>query len=100
MQLVIQYFFREILENAVSMKHQRLIGSDQLNLTKLLIGKENELKETLKLAEEQAKINEKMNILKIEVERQDRFIQEFERQLKDAEQILVSISWFLAAEFQ
>lgn len=73
------------------MKHQRLIGSDQLNLTKLLISKENELKETLKLAEEQAKINEKMNILKIEVERQDRFIQEFERQLKDAEQILVCI---------
>lgn len=80
---------REILENAISVKHRHQIGYDQLNLTKLLIAKENELKETLKLAEEQAKINEKMNILKIEVERQDRFIQEFERQLKDAEQILV-----------
>ncbi|KAK7603703.1 hypothetical protein V9T40_003702 [Parthenolecanium corni] len=89
----VEIITKEILENSISMKHQRLIGSDQLNLTKLLISKENELKETLKLAEEQAKINEKMNILKIEVERQDRFIQEFERQLKDAEQILATANF-------
>lgn len=58
-------------------------------MTKLLISKEKELKETLKLADEQAKINEKMNTLRSEVERQNQYIQQFERQLKEAEQILV-----------
>lgn len=82
------------------MKHQRPIGADQLNLTKLLVAKENELRETLKLADEQAKINEKMNLLKNEVDRQDKYIKDFERQLKDAEQILVRVifsnfSWII-----
>lgn len=67
-----------------------MIGAEQLSLTKLLIAKEKELKETLKLAEEQAKIDEKMNILKNEVDRQDQYIQQFERLLKESEQILVS----------
>lgn len=67
-----------------------MIGADQLSLTKLLIAKEKELRDTLKLADVQAKINEKMNILKNEVECQDQYIQQFERQLKEAEQLLVS----------
>lgn len=79
-----------MLENAISIKHQRPIGADQLNLTKLLIAKEKELKETLKVAEEQARINEQMNMLKNEVQRQDQFIQQFERQIKEAQQTLVS----------
>lgn len=68
-----------------------MIGAEQLSLTKLLIAKEKELKDTLKLADEQAKINEKMNLLKNEVERQDQYIQQFERLLKESEQILVCI---------
>lgn len=61
-----------------------------LSLTKLLIAKEKELKETLKIADEQAKIQEQMNMLQNEVDRQDQYIKQFERQIKDAQQTLVS----------
>jgi predicted nuclease with TOPRIM domain len=61
-----------------------------LLITELLVAKDSELKEVLKLATEQAKINHKMESLKREVERQDQFIQQLQRQLKEAEQILVS----------
>jgi len=54
------------------------------------VAKDSELKEALKLATEQAKINHKMEDLKGEVERQDQYIQQLQRQLKEAEQILVS----------
>lgn len=54
------------------------------------MAKDSELKEVLKLATEQAKINHKMESLKREVERQDQYIQQLQRQLKEAEQILVS----------
>lgn len=89
----IEIITKEIIENAVSIKHQRLIGADQLSLTKLLIAKEKELRDTLKLADAQAKINEKMNILKNEVECQDQYIQQFERQLKEAEQLLATANF-------
>lgn len=46
------------------------------------------MKDTLKLASEQAKIDQKMNTLKAEVERQDQDISHLQRQLKEAEQIL------------
>lgn len=77
-----------------------MIGAEQLSLTKLLIAKEKELKDTLKLADEQAKINEKMNLLKSEVDRQDQYIQQFERLLKEAEQILVNFCLYLRTIFQ
>ncbi|XP_065210411.1 mediator of RNA polymerase II transcription subunit 4 [Planococcus citri] len=89
----VEIITKEILENAISIKHQRMIGAEQLSLTKLLIAKEKELKDTLKLADEQAKINEKMNLLKNEVERQDQYIQQFERLLKESEQILATANF-------
>jgi len=84
------WFCREILELAISIKHQRPIGADTLSLTKLLIAKEKELKETFKVADEQAKVQEQMDRLQNEVDRQDQFIKQFERQIKDAQQTLVS----------
>ena len=86
---------REMLELAVSIKYQRPIGAELLDLTKLLIAKEKELKETLKEAEEQAKIQEQINMLQSEVDRQDQYIKQFERQIKDAQQILVSSARFV-----
>lgn len=56
--------------------------------TDLLVAKDKEFKETLKLAAEQAKIDEKIDMLKVEVERQDQDINQLQKQLKEAEQIL------------
>jgi len=81
---------RELIENTIAQKHQKLSSSEHLLITELLVAKDNELKEALKLANEQAKINHKMEALKREVERQDQYIQQLQRQLKEAEQILVS----------
>lgn len=83
------YFLREIIENAIAMKHQKLCGAEQVHLTELLVMKDNELKETLKLAAEQAKVNQKMDLLRAEVDKLDQDIQQLQRQLKEAEQILV-----------
>lgn len=66
----------------------KLSGPEYTQLTELLIAKDQELKDTLKLAGEQAKIDQKMNLLKAEVERLDQEINHLQRQLKEAEQIL------------
>lgn len=50
------------------------------------------------MASEQAKINKKMDILKVEVEQQDQDIQQLQRHLKEAEQILVNISYYLSKQ--
>lgn len=70
-------------------KHQQksLAGSDQ-SLVELLVAKDNELKEGLKQAEEQAKIEQQMDELRAQGEKQDEEINQLQKQLKDAEQIL------------
>lgn len=52
------------------------------------MAKDNELKSVLQLAAEQAKIEQKMNALKAEVDIQDQEINNLQKQLKEAEQIL------------
>ena len=79
---------KEMIENAISPKHMKLSGPDYSLLTDLLVAKDNELKDTLKLATEQAQIDRKMNTLKAEVERRDNDINQLQKQLKEAEQIL------------
>uniref|UniRef100_A0A8D8RP08 Mediator of RNA polymerase II transcription subunit 4 n=1 Tax=Cacopsylla melanoneura TaxID=428564 RepID=A0A8D8RP08_9HEMI len=86
----IELVAKEMLENTIALKHQKLNGPEQISLTELLISKHNELKDTLKVAEEQAKIDEKMDFLRTEVERQDQDIQQLQKQLKEAEQILAT----------
>lgn len=77
-----------MIENAIAPKHLKFSGADYAQLTDLLVAKDKELKETLQLAEEQAKIDKKMDTLKAEVERQDQDINRLQKQLKEAEQIL------------
>ncbi|KAL1505977.1 hypothetical protein ABEB36_005418 [Hypothenemus hampei] len=79
---------KEIIENAIAPKSNKLSGPEYAQLTNLLVAKDTELRETLKLAAEQGQINKKMNLLKAEVERQDRDINHLQKQLKEAEQIL------------
>lgn len=77
-----------MIENAIAPKHLKLSGPEYGQLTDLLVAKDNELKETLQLASEQAQIEQKMDILRAEVERQDQDINQLQKQLKEAEQIL------------
>ncbi|CAH1975674.1 unnamed protein product [Acanthoscelides obtectus] len=84
----IELISKEIIENAIAPKSAKLSGPEYAQLTELLVAKDNELKETLKLAAEQAQINKKLDNLKAEVERQDQDINDLQRQLKEAEQIL------------
>lgn len=77
-----------MIENAIAPKHLKLSGPEYGQLTDLLVAKNDELKEALELAAEQAQIEQKMDILRAEVERQDQDINQLQKQLKDAEQIL------------
>lgn len=86
----IEIIAKELIENTIVQKHQKLSNTDHALATEMLVSKDNKLKETLKLAAEQAKINQKMEALKAEVERQDQYIQQLQRQLKEAEQILAT----------
>ena len=78
------------MENTIAIKHQKMLGQEQVQLTELLVAKDNELKNTLERAREQARIELKMDAVRAEVERQDLHIRNLQRQLKEAEQILVS----------
>lgn len=64
-------------------------GQELVNLTALIIQKDKELRDTLKLAEEQAKIEETINKLKDEIERHDQYIRQLEKHMKEAEQLVV-----------
>ena len=67
-------------------KHQKT--HDYLQLVDLLVVKDNELKQLMKLAAEQEKIDEKINMLKEQVAKYDNEINQLQKQLKEAEQIL------------
>nr|CAD7450367.1 unnamed protein product [Timema bartmani] len=64
----VELISKELIENTIAQKHLKLPNAEHSLLTELLVMKNNELKETLKLAEEQAKINLKMDAVKTEVE--------------------------------
>jgi mediator of RNA polymerase II transcription subunit 4 len=83
---MLNLFCREIIENLLVPKHQKT--QDYLQLIDLIVVKDNELKQLMKLAAEQEKIDEKINLLKEQVGKFDHEINQLQKQLKEAEQIL------------
>ncbi|XP_008545445.1 mediator of RNA polymerase II transcription subunit 4 [Microplitis demolitor] len=81
---------KEMIENTIAQKHLKLSATEYGQLVQLLVAKNNDLKSMLKQASEQEKINIKMEALKAEVDKQDQDIQQLQRQLKEAEQILAT----------
>lgn len=73
----------------IAPKQKRLSASDHDELTKLLLAKDGELQATLKLAGEQGEIEKKIKMVQGELERQDQCIGELQKQLKEAETLLV-----------
>ena len=84
----IELITKEIFENAIAPKAKRLSASEHEELTSLLIQKDTELKETMKLASEQGDIDKKMKLLEEEVQKQDNCIKQLQKHLKEAETVL------------
>lgn len=63
-------FFRELIENTIAPKHQKISSNDHSQLVQLLVSKDSDLKNVLKLASEQAIIEQKMTDLKAQVDEQ------------------------------
>lgn len=64
------YLTRELIENTIAPKHQKISSADHQSLVHLLVAKDADLKEVLKLAAEQAIVDQKMNELKVKVDEQ------------------------------
>ena len=59
-------------------------------MLELLIHRDGEFQELMKLAFDQGRVHHEMQVLEKEVEKRDSDIQQLQKQLKEAEQILVS----------
>lgn len=79
---------RELIENTIAPKNQKISSHEHNQLVELLVSKDSDLKNVLQLASEQALIEKKMDDLKAQVEEQDQEINQLQKQLKEAEQIL------------
>ncbi|ESP04868.1 hypothetical protein LOTGIDRAFT_109428 [Lottia gigantea] len=85
----IEIVSKELFEALSTPKTQlRPDGADSVMLMELLVEKDQELKATIKTAEEQAEIQSVMDNLKIEVEKRDQEIKVLQKNLKDSETIL------------
>ncbi|KAG0726299.1 Mediator of RNA polymerase II transcription subunit 4 [Chionoecetes opilio] len=79
---------KELFENSISPKQQRLPSADLAQLIELLVLKDGELKDTIQLANDQARIASIMDMVQAEVDRHDHMILQLEKQLYDAHHML------------
>ncbi|XP_059483330.1 mediator of RNA polymerase II transcription subunit 4 [Neocloeon triangulifer] len=86
----VELISKEMLENVLVAKPQKMSSSDYDVLTDLLVSKDKEIKETLKVAATQAEVESKIAALRVQVEKQDQDIQTLQKQLKEAEHILAT----------
>lgn len=82
---------RELIEMLALSRNQKLPQSGEENqILDLLIQRDGEFQELMKLAFEQGKVHEEMQLLHKEVEKRDSDIQQLQKQLKDAEHMLAT----------
>jgi len=86
----IELVAREMVENAVAPKQKRMSTQDHKAVTELLVAKDKELKEALKVAAEQREVEREIEKVRAEVDRQDQSIKALTTQLKEAESLLAS----------
>uniref|UniRef100_A0A1Q3EYG1 Mediator of RNA polymerase II transcription subunit 4 n=2 Tax=Culex tarsalis TaxID=7177 RepID=A0A1Q3EYG1_CULTA len=86
----IEIISKELIENTIAPKHQKISSADHAQLVELLVSKDKELKSTLQLAADQAGIERKMDGLREQVRKQDEEINLLQKQLKEAEHILAT----------
>ncbi|XP_059174999.1 mediator of RNA polymerase II transcription subunit 4-like [Physella acuta] len=82
---------KELIEQLAMPKSQRKSDvPDATDLMELLIEKDGELKELLKIAQEQEKVEKVIDSLKVEVGKRDGEIRQLQRVLKEAETIMAT----------
>ncbi|XP_017729213.1 PREDICTED: mediator of RNA polymerase II transcription subunit 4 [Rhinopithecus bieti] len=82
---------RELIEMLAISRNQKLLQVGEENqVLELLIHRDGEFQELMKLALNQGKIHHEMQVLEKEVEKRDSDIQQLQKQLKEAEQILAT----------
>lgn len=65
--LLTTFVFRELIDN-LAPKHQKTSTAEHTALVDLLVAKDEEFRKTLELADEQAKIEQKMDELRAKVD--------------------------------
>ncbi|XP_054385015.1 mediator of RNA polymerase II transcription subunit 4 isoform X8 [Pongo abelii] len=75
---------------AISRNQKLLQAGEENQVLELLIHRDGEFQELMKLALNQGKIHHEMQVLEKEVEKRDSDIQQLQKQLKEAEQILAT----------
>ncbi|XP_016020690.1 mediator of RNA polymerase II transcription subunit 4 isoform X2 [Rousettus aegyptiacus] len=81
----------ELIEMLAISRSQKLLQAGEENqVLELLIHRDGEFQELMKLALNQGKIHHEMQVLEKEVEKRDSDIQQLQKQLKEAEQILAT----------
>lgn len=91
---MIRLFYRELFEYFLATKHARQSLIDGNQLSELLVKKDYELKREIANAHEQEVIQSKIEILRTEVEKYDEELRQLQKNLKEAEHILVSVTLF------
>lgn len=86
----IELIAKEMIENTVAPKQKRMSAADHKAMSDLLVAKDKELKEALKVAGEQREVEQEIEKVRAEVERQDQHIKALTTQLKEAESLLSS----------
>lgn len=86
----IEVIAKELFENLIAPKGQKLTSAELTQLAELLVSKDQELKTTLNTASEQAEIQKKIDALQAEVEKQDQDIHHLQKYLKEAEHMLAT----------
>lgn len=81
-------FCRELIENTNAPKHLKISAADHTDLVDLLLAKDEELKQGLRLADEQAEIEQKIHTMRAKVHMRDQQIKRLQRRLKHAEEVL------------
>ncbi|CAN7996952.1 unnamed protein product [Ixodes hexagonus] len=84
----IEIIAKELFENIIAPRSQRLTSTEHAQLAELLVAKDEELKQTLVVAEQQAEVQKTINTLQEEVEKQDHDIHLLQWHLKEAEHLL------------
>ncbi|KAG1672964.1 Mediator of RNA polymerase II transcription subunit 4 [Nymphon striatum] len=86
----IELIAKEMIENSIAPKLQRLSMESQDQLTGLLVQKDKEFKERLKRAEVQAEVQKKIENVKGEIDKFDQEIKQLQKHLKEAEHIMAT----------
>ncbi|XP_076034230.1 mediator complex subunit 4 [Oratosquilla oratoria] len=84
----VELISKELLENSIAPKNNRLPPNEQDQLIELLIHKDGELKDAIKLASEQAVLASIMDTVQAEVDRHDQMILQLQKQLHEAHQAI------------